>query len=98
MLKLRKESEDARWTRADRALADRICKAFRQHLELSDLHDLDVYAYRGFVTLYGSVRSELDRELLVHLLRQMPGVEGVSAQVKVEPDLPFPGIDGEEGG
>ena len=66
-----------RQTLKDRALARRFRDAFEQDLEMADVHGLHFYMQEGVVTVYGTVRHELDRELLLSFIRQMPGVKGV---------------------
>ena len=64
-------------TRKDRALTQRLFATFERDLELADVHGIHFYVQNGTVTLYGVVRHELDRELLLSLVRQVPGVKGV---------------------
>ena len=73
---LRRERDD-RQTLKDRALARRFRDTFEQELEVADVQGLHFYARNGVVTIYGTVRHELDRELLLSFIRQMPGVKDV---------------------
>ena len=74
---------DGRKTLADRALAHRLFRTFEYDLELADLRGIHFYVQDGSVTLYGTVRHELDRDLLVSLVRQIDGVKGVTEHLQI---------------
>jgi len=81
-------SDQDRQTERDRALARRLHANFERDLELADIHGIHFYVQNGVVTLYGVVRNELERDLLVSLVRQVPGVKGVVAHLQiVEPQF-----------
>lgn len=66
-----------RRTLSDRALAHRLFQTFENDLENADVQGLHFYVQNGVVTLYGTVRHDLDRELLTDLVRDIPGVRQV---------------------
>ena len=72
-----RRAPDDRQTLKDRALGRRFRDTFEQDLEVADVQGLHFYVQGGVVTVYGTVRHELDRELLLSFIRQMAGVEGV---------------------
>ncbi|HET6566416.1 MAG TPA: BON domain-containing protein, partial [Rhodothermales bacterium] len=57
----RMRPEEKRATLRDRALAERLRNAFERDLHASKAGGIHVYALDGNVTLYGSVRHQLDR-------------------------------------
>lgn len=73
----------ARQTGKDLALARRLYNTFERDLELAEIQGIHLYVQNGVVTLYGTVRHELDRELLISLVREMPGVKGVVAHLQL---------------
>jgi osmotically-inducible protein OsmY len=73
-----------RQTLKDRALARRFRDTFEQDLEMAGVQGLHFYVKEGVVTIYGTVRHELDRELLLSFIRQRPGVEGVVPHLSIE--------------
>ncbi len=85
---------DARQTLKDRELAFRLYRTFEYDLELAGVQGIHFYVQNGTVTLYGAVRHELDRELLVSLVRQIAGVKGVVENLQVV-DRPFQEADAE---
>lgn len=84
----RTPARDSRQTLKDRTLAIRLYRTFERDLELTHIRGIHFYVQHGTVTLYGTIRHELDRELLVSLVRQMAGVKGVVEHLQVV-DLPF---------
>ena len=72
-------------TRKDQQLARRICTTVERDLAAADLRELHFYVYRGTVTVFGTVRHDLDRDLLTALAGQIPGVENVINCVKIRP-------------
>ncbi|WP_457652005.1 BON domain-containing protein [Rhodocaloribacter sp.] len=85
---LHRRSDQERQTDRDRALARRLHANFERDLELADIYGIHFYVQNGVVTLYGVVRNELERDLLVSLVRQVPGVKGVVAHLQiVEPQF-----------
>lgn len=79
----RSDRRDDRTTTRDRNLARRLFATFERELELADVHGIHFYVQNGIVTLYGAVRHELDRELLISLIRQIPGVKGVLSHLQI---------------
>ena len=75
--------EEARQTGKDLSLARRLYGTFERDLELAEIHGIHFYVQNGVVTLYGIVRTELDRNLLVSLVREIPGVKGVVAHLQL---------------
>lgn len=49
-------------------------------MELSDLEGFHFYVREGVVTLYGTIRHDLDQNLLLTTLRQVPGVKDVNTE------------------
>lgn len=85
---------DSRQTLKDRALAQRLFKTFERDLELARVRGIHFYVRSGTVTLYGTIRHELDRDLLVSLVRKIPGVKGVVEHLQVV-HPPFQDADAE---
>lgn len=70
-------------TRRDRVLARRLQETFDRDLELTRVSGLHLFVQNSVVTLYGSVRHELDRELIISIARKVPGVKDVVAHLQV---------------
>lgn len=81
--RLHTRSPRNRQTESDRALARRLHANFERDLELADIHGIHFYVQNGTVTLYGVIRNELEQELLVSLVRQIPGVKGVVSHLQI---------------
>ena len=79
---------DARATLKDKALALRLFQTFERDLELAHVRGVHFYVKKGTVTLHGTIRHELDRDLLVSLITEIDGVETVEEQLEIV-DLPF---------
>lgn len=79
----RSRSEEARQTGRDLSLARRLYATFDRDLKLAEIQGIHFYVQNGVVTLYGTVRTELDRDLLVSLVREIPGVKGVVAHLQL---------------
>lgn len=79
----RPRSRDGRQTQRDKSLARRLYATFERDLELADINGIHFYVQNGTVTLYGTVLSELDRDLLISLVRQIPGVKGVVGHLQI---------------
>ena len=79
---------DSRRTLTDKALAQRLCRTFERDLELSNVRGIHFYVKNSVVTLYGTIRHELDRNLIVSLVEQIDGVEAVEEHLQIV-DLPF---------
>ncbi len=85
---LQRRPDPQRQTDRDRTLARRLHAHFERDLELADIHGIHFYVQNGVVTLYGVVRNELERDLLVSLVRRVPGVKGVVPHLQiVEPQF-----------
>lgn len=74
---------DERQTHKDRALAYRLYNTFEHELELADVQGFQFYVQNGTVTLFGVVRHELDRDMMVSIVRQVPGVKGVIGRLQI---------------
>lgn len=72
-----------RSTRRDRALTERLRATFERDLVLADVRGIHFYVQAGVVTLYGTIRHELDRDMLVDVVRKVPGVVGVLPQLQI---------------
>ena len=79
----RTRSGEIRQTARDLVLARRLFNTFERDLELAEIHGIHFYVQNDVVTLYGTVRHELDRELLISLVREIPGVKGVVAHLQL---------------
>lgn len=95
--RLRRRSGDERQTHQDFVLARRLRRLFDRDLALANLHGIHFYVQYGTVTLYGTIRHELDRDLLVSFVRQIPGVKGVIDSLQIV-DIHFRGNTAELGG
>lgn len=86
-IKLRRSSlqqpPETERTQQDRSLVQRLYTAFEHDLELVDLHGLQFYVQDGVVTIYGLVRHELDRDMLLSFVRQVPGVKGIDNRLQI---------------
>lgn len=79
---------DARLTLKDKALALRLYQTFERDLELAHVRGIHFYVKKSTVTLYGTIRHELDRDLLVSLIVQIDGVKAVVEHLQIA-DSPF---------
>lgn len=79
---LRRSGSD-RQTTSDLNLARRLYNTFERDLELAEIQGIHFYVQNGIVTLYGTVRHELDRDLLMSLVREMSGVKGVVTHLQL---------------
>ena len=70
-------------TQNDRAVARRLFATFERELELADIHGLQFYVRGGTVTIYGTIKNSLDVDLIMSLVRQVPGVKGVKTNLQV---------------
>ncbi len=70
-------------TQEDRAVARRLYSTFERELEMADIHGLQLYVRGGTVTIYGTIKNSLDVDLIVALIRQVPGVKGVKTNLQV---------------
>ncbi len=70
-------------TQEDRAVARRLYGTFERELEMADIHGLQFYVRGGTVTIYGTIKNSLDVDLIVALIRQVPGVKGVKTSLQV---------------
>ncbi|HEX7069805.1 MAG TPA: BON domain-containing protein [Rhodothermales bacterium] len=64
-------------------MARRLYATFERELELTDIHGLQFYVRGGTVTIYGTIKNSLDVDLIVSLVRQVPGVKGVKTNLQV---------------
>ena len=81
-------ARDTRRTLKDKVLALRLFRTFERDLELASVHGIHFYVKNSVVTLYGAIRHELDRTLLISLVEQIEGVEGVEEHLQIV-DQPF---------
>lgn len=82
--RLRPSSQDAaRRTRQDQLIARRLRDTFEEDLAAADVRGLHFYVQDGTVTIFGTVRHDLDRDLLRALAAEAPGVQGVELNLRV---------------
>jgi len=81
-------ARDMRQTVKDKVLAQRLFRTFERDLELAHMRGIHFYVKKGTVTLYGTIRHNLDRDLLVSLVAQIPGVSDVIEHLQIV-DHPF---------
>ncbi len=74
---------DERQTKSDFNLARRLYSTFESDLELAEIRGIHFFVQNGVATLYGTVRHELDRELLMSLVRETSGVKGVVTHLQL---------------
>ncbi len=67
----------------DQRIARRLRDAFEEDLAAADVRGLHFYAQNGTVTIYGTVRHSLDRDLLRSIAEEVPGVEKVEVHLQV---------------
>lgn len=72
-----------RQTARDVSLARRLYNTFERDLELAEIQGIHFYVQNGIVTLYGTVRHELDCDLLMTLVREMQGVKGIVTHLQL---------------
>lgn len=77
-------SDSKRATVRDRTLASRLRAAVNRDLTHAQLSGIHFYTFGGVVTVYGSVRHELDRDLLLAFIRQVPGVRNVVEHLRID--------------
>lgn len=70
-------------TRRDQVVARRLQNTFERDLELASVQGLNFFVQDGVVTLYGTIRHELDRELISNVVRSVPGVREVVEHVSL---------------
>lgn len=84
-------------TRRDRVVSRRLQDTFDRDLELARVNGLHVFVQNCVVTLYGTVRHDLDKELIVSIARGVPGVKGVVENLQLVEtrfrDAELPGKD-----
>lgn len=73
----------SRQTARDVSLARRLYNTFERDLELAEIQGIHFYVQNGIVTLYGTVRHALDRDLLMTLVREMQGVKGIVTHLQL---------------
>ncbi len=81
-------ARDTRRTLKDKVLVHRLYRTFESDLELASVRGIHFYVKDNVVTLYGTIRHELDRTLLVSLIEQIDGVEEVVEHLQIV-DQPF---------
>lgn len=82
-LRMKDAPRDGRHSLKDELLARRLARTFEHDLALADVHGIHFYVKHGTVTLYGVVQHELDRELLVGIVRDVEDVEAVIDNLQV---------------
>jgi osmotically-inducible protein OsmY len=70
-------------TRRDQVVAQRLQNAFERDLELARVQGLNFFVQNGVVTLYGTIRHELDRELIISVIRGVAGVREVVEHIQL---------------
>lgn len=80
----------------DQVLARRLFDRFERDLAEADLQGLHFYVRDGVVTLHGTIRHELDYELLEDLVEGVTGVRRVISNLQTV--HPLHGVDGEAAG
>lgn len=78
------DTRDERQTQKDQALARRFRETFERDLLLADVQGLHFYAKDGMVTIYGTVRHELDRDLIISFVQRTPGVKEVVSHLQLD--------------
>ena len=77
-------------TQRDRRTARRLANTFEHDLELIDVIGFQFYVQDGVVNVYGTVRNVLDREMMLSLIRQVPGVQDIRSYLQVVNPAPQP--------
>lgn len=72
-------------TRRDQIIARRLQETFDRDLELARVSGLNLFVQNSVVTLYGTIRNELDREIIVSIARHVAGVRDVVDHLQVAP-------------
>jgi osmotically-inducible protein OsmY len=72
-----------RQTASDRALTARLMRMLEDDLSISQVRGVLIFVRRGEVRLLGHLESEAEREFLVELIENQPGVKRVVDEVTV---------------
>lgn len=70
-------------TRRDQVVARRLQDTFERDLEVASINGLNFFVQDGVVTLYGTIRHDLDRTLIVNVVRGVPGVREVVEHIQL---------------
>lgn len=76
-------ARDSRYTVKDKVLTERLLRTFERDLELANVRGIHFYVKNGSVTLYGTIRHELDRDLLLSLVKKISGVQEVIGHLQI---------------
>lgn len=67
----------------DRSLAHRLHDTFERKMERAEVEGVHFYVHKGVVTVYGTARHALDRDLLIAHVGQIQGVRGVIEHMQI---------------
>ncbi|MEM1095659.1 MAG: BON domain-containing protein [Bacteroidota bacterium] len=67
----------------DRAIAYRLQQRFERRLDPVRIDGFQFYVQHRVVSIYGTVHSRLDRDLLISLVRDVPGVIATESHIQV---------------
>lgn len=67
----------------DRAIAYRLQQRFERHIDPMRVEGFQFYVHHRVVSIYGTVHSRLDRDLLVSMVRDVPGVIATESHIQI---------------
>ncbi len=75
-------------TKHDRAIAEQLHTMLEDTIDLAGASGLQFYVLNGTVTVVGDMKNPRDRDFLLMLIEEVPGVEEVRSNVQIE-DAPL---------
>ena len=69
-------------TRADREIAERLLNLFEDDLEMADISGIRFFVRSGTVLVQGLVTSATDRQQLLSIVKQIPGLRSVENRLQ----------------
>ncbi|MCH8276091.1 MAG: BON domain-containing protein [Bacteroidetes bacterium] len=69
-------------TRADREIAERLLNLFEDDLEMADISGIRFFVRSGTVLVQGLVTSAADRQQLLSIVKQIPGLRSVENRLQ----------------
>jgi len=67
----------------DQAIAYRLQQRFERRMEPLPVEGFQFYVQNRVVSIYGTVHSRLDRDLLIGLVREVPGVIATESHIQI---------------
>ncbi|GAB5519637.1 MAG: hypothetical protein RhofKO_18880 [Rhodothermales bacterium] len=67
----------------DRTIAYRLQQRFERRIEQLRIEGFQFYVQNRVVSIYGTVHQRLDRDLLLALVREVPGVIATESHIQI---------------